>query len=84
MYELSRLTNSLTDVPQRLNFVFIALDHSFLDVLSPDTLSKLRSQERIEFPPYLEDELRHILEERVSMAFRDGAVPDEIINFPPK
>jgi cell division control protein 6 len=81
VYELSRLTNSLTDVPQRLNFVFIARDHSFMDVLSPDTLSKLRPQERMEFPPYSEDELRHILEERVNMAFREGTVSDEIINY---
>jgi cell division control protein 6 len=81
VYELSRLTNSLQDVPQRLNFVFIARDHSFMDVLSPDTLSKLRPQERMEFPPYREDELRSILEERVALAFWDDAVSDEIINY---
>jgi len=81
VYELSRLTNSLQDVPQRLNFVFIARDHSFMDVLSPDTLSKLRPQERMDFPPYREDELRNILEERVTVAFQEGAVSNEIINY---
>ena len=81
VYELSRLTNSLQDVPQRLNFVFIARDHSFMDVLSPDTLSKLRPQERMDFPSYREDELRNILDERVALAFMDGVVSDEIINY---
>jgi cell division control protein 6 len=81
VYELSRITNSLRDVPQRLSFVFIARDHSFLNVLSPDTLSTLRPQERVEFPPYSVKELRDILMQRVEMAFQDGTVSEEIIDY---
>jgi len=81
VYELTRLTDDVTGVPQHINFMFIARDHSFMDVMSPETLSRFRPQERMTFPPYLEDQLRDILKERVDAAFRKGAVSEEIVDF---
>jgi len=81
VYELTRLTDAVRGVPQRINFVFIARNHSFMNVMSPETLSRFRPQERLEFPPYLEDQLKDILEERVKEAFQGNAVPEEIIDF---
>jgi len=81
VYELTRLTDAITNVPQRINFMFIARDHSFMNVMSPETLSRFRPQERLEFPPYQENQLKDILTERVEEAFRMNAVPEEIIEF---
>ena len=81
VYELTRLTDAVKYVPQRINFMFIARDHSFMNVMSPETLSKFRPQERMEFPPYLENQLKDILKDRVEEAFRGGTVSDEIIDF---
>jgi len=81
VYELTRLTDAVTNVPQRINFIFIARDHSFMDVMSPATLSKFRPQERFEFPPYEENQLMDILIERVKEAFWENTVPEEIIDF---
>lgn len=81
IYELTRLTDAITNVPQRINFIFIARDHSFMHDMSPETLSRFRPQERLEFPPYSENQLVDLLEERVREAFRENTVPDEIIEF---
>jgi len=81
IYELTRLTDAITNVPQRINFMFIARNHSFMNDMSQETLSRFRPQERLEFPPYLEDQLLDILKERVKEAFRENAVSDEIITF---
>lgn len=81
VYELTRLTDAIINVPQRINFMFIARDHSFMKDMSQETLSKFRPQERLEFPPYLEDQLLDILKERVKEAFRENAVSDEIVTF---
>lgn len=81
IYELTRLTDAITNVPQRINFIFIARDHSFMHDMSPETLSRFRPQERLKFPPYSENQLVDLLEERVREAFRENTVPDEIIEF---
>jgi len=81
VYELTRLTDTVTNVPQRMNFIFIARNHSFMNVLSPSTLSKFRPQERMEFPPYEESQLRDILTDRVEEAFREDAVSWEVVDF---
>jgi len=44
VYELTRLTDGVTGVPQRINFMFIARDHSFMEVMKPETLSRFRPQ----------------------------------------
>jgi len=64
VYELTRLTEGVTGVPQRINFMFIARDHSFMEVMRPETLSRFRPQERLEFPPYQENQLKDIIADR--------------------
>lgn len=81
VYELTRLTDTVTNVPQRINFMFIARDHSFMKVMSPETLGKFRPQERFEFPTYKENQLKDILVERVKETFWENTVPEEIIDF---
>jgi len=81
IYELTRLTDAVTEVPQRINFMFIARDHSFMNVMSPETLGKFRPQERFEFPAYEEKQLRDILVERVKEAFWENTVQEEILGF---
>ena len=81
VYELTRLTEDVTAVSQHINFMFIARDHSFMEVMSPETLSRFRPQERMEFQPYLENQLKDILEDRVEEAFKKGVVSDEIVDF---
>ena len=39
------------------------------------------SEEEVIFKPYTADELRDILQARVSLAFNDGAVSDEVVNL---
>jgi len=81
VYELTRLTDDVTGVPQHINFMFIARDHSFMEVMSPETLSRFRPQERMEFRPYLENQLKDILKERVDAAFTRGTISEEIVDF---
>jgi len=81
VYEMTRLTDAVKGVPQRINFMFIARDHSFMNVMSRETLSRFRPQERIEFSPYLENQIKDILVDRVTEAFVEGAVSEEIIDF---
>jgi len=81
VYELTRLTDTLTNVPKRINYMFIARDHLFMNVMSQATLSKFRPQERFEFPPYKENQLKDILRDRVKEAFKENTVQDEIVEF---
>jgi cell division control protein 6 len=81
VYELTRLTDGVTGVPQRINFMFIARDHSFMEVMRPETLSRFRPQERIEFPPYKENQLKDIILDRVAEAFVEDAVSEEVTDF---
>lgn len=81
VYELTRLTDAVKGVSQRLNFMFIARNHSFMSAMSAETLSRFRPQERMEFLPYAENEIRDILRDRVKEAFREGVVSEEVIEF---
>ncbi|MEM2875362.1 MAG: AAA family ATPase [Candidatus Bathyarchaeia archaeon] len=81
VYELTRLTDEVRDATQRINFIFISRNGTFMNILSPSTLSKFRPQERFDFPPYDELQIRDILKERVHEAFNENCVPEEIIDF---
>jgi cell division control protein 6 len=81
IYELTRLTEPATNVPQRINFIFIARNRNFISLMSSTTLSKFRPQETLEFPPYKENQLKDILMDRVKEAFKENAVNEEIVEF---
>jgi len=81
VYELTRLTDEVKGVPQRINFIFIGRNQDFLNELTPSTLSKFRPQERFDFPPYGENQLVDILSQRIKETFVENAVSEDILTF---
>ena len=77
---LTRLTNSIQSLPQRIHLIFIARDHSFQSLLGPSTQSPFAGT-TFEFPLYKEHEIRDILSERIGEAFRENVVSSEILGF---
>jgi cell division control protein 6 len=75
LYEFTRSSERLS--PGFLALLGISNDLKFKEGLDPRVLSSL-SEEELVFPPYTVDELREILRERASMAFRKGAAESAI------
>jgi cell division control protein 6 len=66
--------------PGFLSLVGISNDLKFKEALDPRVLSSLGEEELV-FPPYTVEELRAILAERASVAFKKGVVPTSAINL---
>jgi cell division control protein 6 len=81
VYELTRMTDAIRNVSQRINFIFIARDRFFMNKMSKETLSTFRPQERLEFRPYSINQIHDILKDRVDEAFEVGTVSDEMLSF---
>ncbi|MEM3488151.1 MAG: hypothetical protein QXO75_00580 [Nitrososphaerota archaeon] len=64
----------------QLSIVGVSNDLMFKEMLDPRVLSSL-SEEEIVFHPYTAIELIDILSERAALAFREGAVPQPVINL---
>ena len=80
VYSLTRLTESIQNIPQRIHLIFIARDHSFQDLFDPSTLST-SARTTIEFPLYEEYEIRDILRDRIDEAFRENTISSEVLDF---
>lgn len=78
LYELSRINEGMEGCG--LTMIGTSNDLHFKDYLDPRVLSSL-SEEELVFHPYTAMELVDILSERARLAFREGAVPQEIINL---
>ncbi len=78
LYELSRINEGMEGCG--LTIIGTSNDLHFKDYLDPRVLSSL-SEEELVFHPYTATELIDILSERASLAFRKGAVPQEVINL---
>jgi len=78
LYEFTRSNERLR--PGFLSIVGISNDLKFKEGLDPRVLSSL-SEEELVFPPYTVSELKEILTERASMAFKPSAVTDAAINL---
>lgn len=79
LYGLTRMNGDLEN--SRISIIGISNDLKFKDVLDPRVLSTLGEEEVI-FPPYNAVEIRGILEQRVALAFNEGAIQDEgVINL---
>jgi cell division control protein 6 len=78
LYEFTRSNERL--VPGFLSLVGISNDLKFKEGLDPRVLSSL-SEEELVFPPYTVDELREILMERATMAFRPSVASQAAINL---
>ncbi|MCD6312757.1 MAG: orc1/cdc6 family replication initiation protein [Thaumarchaeota archaeon] len=78
LYELSRMNEGA----EGYGFTMIGTsnDLHFKDYLDPRVLSSL-SEEELVFHPYTATELIDILSERAKLAFKEGAVPQNVINL---
>jgi len=78
LYELSRMNEGMDDCG--LTIIGTSNDLHFKDYLDPRVLSSL-SEEELVFHPYTAIELIDILTERARLAFKDGVVPQNVINL---
>jgi cell division control protein 6 len=76
LYNLSRMNSELQR--SRVSIIGISNDLKFTDFLDPRVKSSL-GEEEIVFPPYDANQLRDILEHRAEVAFKTGALTDDVI-----
>ncbi|NGM68709.1 AAA family ATPase [Natronolimnobius sp. AArcel1] len=76
LYNLSRMNSELKN--SRVSIIGISNDLKFTDFLDPRVKSSL-GEEEIVFPPYDANQLRDILEHRSEVAFKGGALSDDVI-----
>jgi cell division control protein 6 len=76
LYNLSRMNSELEN--SRISIMGISNDLKFTDFLDPRVKSSL-GEEEIVFPPYDANQLRDILQHRAEVAFKSGALTEEVI-----
>jgi cell division control protein 6 len=80
LYSLTRLQESRLSAPARLSLICILRELEFLKRLDMGTLSTLQHN-IIKLEEYSREQLKNILEDRVKLAFKDGAIPQDTIEF---
>jgi cell division control protein 6 len=81
VYDLTRLNEVSPGEPCNvLGVLFIARDPSYRNLLDPAEISTLGLLS-INFPQYSAVQIRDIIAERVELAFKPGAVSDEVLEF---
>lgn len=80
VYKLTRLQEIRQGLPQRLSLICVVRDLSLLGRLDASTRSSLQSNV-IRLESYSGRELVDILRDRVSLAFRVSAVPEETVDL---
>jgi len=80
LYNLSRIQEGRLYAPQRLSLICILREIEHLDSLDPSTKSTLQ-RNIISLEEYSKNQLRDILNDRVEMAFRQGAVSSSVLDF---
>jgi len=76
LYNLSRMNSELDN--SRISIMGISNDLKFTDFLDPRVKSSL-GEEEIVFPPYDANQLRDILQHRADVAFKNGALTEDVI-----
>ena len=76
LYNLSRMNSELAN--SRVSIMGISNDLKFTDFLDPRVKSSL-GEEEIVFPPYDANQLRDILQARADVAFKGGALTEDVI-----
>ncbi|MFC7071500.1 Cdc6/Cdc18 family protein [Halovenus rubra] len=76
LYNLSRMNSELER--SRVSIMGISNDLKFTDFLDPRVKSSL-GEEEIVFPPYDANQLRDILQHRAEVAFKQGALTEDVI-----
>jgi cell division control protein 6 len=80
VYKLTRLQEIRSGKPQRLSFIFIMRDIKAVEQLDASARSTLQ-RNIICLDSYGKEQLVDILNDRVSMAFELGTVPEDVINL---
>jgi cell division control protein 6 len=81
VYDLTRLNEvSPGEACNVLGVLFIARDPSYRSLLDPAEASTLGLLS-ISFPQYNAEQIRDIIAERVELAFKPGAVSEEVLDF---
>ncbi len=76
IYNLTRLNSELSKA--RISLIGISNDVTFLENIDPRVRSSL-GEEEIVFPPYNALQLQDILQERCTIAFKEGVVDEGVI-----
>jgi len=76
LYNLSRMNSELEN--SRVSIIGISNDLKFTDFLDPRVKSSL-GEEEIVFPPYDATQLKDILQHRADVAFKGGALSEDVI-----
>jgi cell division control protein 6 len=80
LYNLSRIQEDRINAPKRLSLICILRQPEHLENLDPSTKSTLQ-RNIIQLQEYSEAQLEDILDDRVNLAFRDGAVPAQTMSL---
>lgn len=80
IYNLTRVQEERAEGPRRLSLICISKDPEVFRSLDRSTLSTLQ-RNVVRMPEYTQPQLADILVGRAEMAFRPGAVSEEIIEF---
>lgn len=80
LYNLSRIQEDRLDFPKRLSLICILRKPEDLENLDQSTRSTLQ-RNIIHLENYSESQLEDILNDRVSFAFKDGAIPPQTLNL---
>jgi cell division control protein 6 len=80
LYYLTRVQEERPEAPRRLNLLCVSKDAEVFRGLDRSTLSSLQ-RNVIRMSEYTRGQLSDIVLDRAEMAFRDGAIPLEVIDF---
>jgi len=81
VYDLTRINELAPQKPCGvIGLIFISRDKSYHALLDQSELSSL-GRTTVELRPYTATQIKDILEERVSEAFRRGAVSDDVLEY---
>jgi len=80
LYTLTRVQEDRVTAPIRLSLICMLRELKYLEALDRSTVSTLQ-QNFIELKPYSSSELVAILKDRVSLAFKEGTVQDDTVEF---
>ena len=80
LYNLTRIQEERPGRPVRLSLICILREIRLLETLDRSTQSTLQ-RNLIRLERYTPPQLETILRERLDLAFREGTVPEEVVNF---
>jgi len=80
IYTLTRIQEERPGSPMRLSLVCILREPAYLNKLDPSTSGTLQ-RNFVRLDKYSMNQLQTIISDRVELAFKEGAVPEETVNF---